>query len=175
MKRPKARPPTKAEVTLLFEFLLEDQYYEGLDACQEDRDTLAGHISGAGIAVIDSYITDGPGYAGRVMFVVWPAGPETHEVFTFTQTGIERRRQDWSLAKPNWTPVPRDEDMVVLLDGRTAEIVGQRAELFSEAWPFWAVTVMLRNMDRMEVQIEWDSHGEKSPQWKQVAHVAIEV
>jgi hypothetical protein len=36
----------------------------------------------AWIAVFDNYITDCPGYAGKVIVVVWGAGPDTMSVFT---------------------------------------------------------------------------------------------
>jgi len=41
----------------------------------------------AWIAVFDDYITDCPGYAGRVMSVLWGAAPDTCSVFTWDDRG----------------------------------------------------------------------------------------
>lgn len=42
-------------------------------------------IGNAAIGVADHYITDGPGYSGKVISIVWPAGPETHEVLYYSE------------------------------------------------------------------------------------------
>jgi hypothetical protein len=38
-------------------------------------------VERAYVAVFDDYVTDSPGYAGRVMVVVWAGGPEYAETF----------------------------------------------------------------------------------------------
>src|SRR3972149_8391716 len=47
----------------------------------DDLETATGHVEGAAIAVFDNYITDSPGYAGKLMMVVWPGSPDFYEVF----------------------------------------------------------------------------------------------
>lgn len=39
------------------------------------------------IGVADRYISDGPGYAGKVIAVIYPAGPETHDILYYGKDG----------------------------------------------------------------------------------------
>lgn len=48
-----------------------------------DKVTIADFVSTAAIAVFDDYISDGPGYAGKVMVVVWSGGPYINSVYTW--------------------------------------------------------------------------------------------
>lgn len=47
----------------------------------EYADTLEG-VKAASVAVFTRYISDSPGYVGRVAVVVWPGGPDLFDVFT---------------------------------------------------------------------------------------------
>jgi hypothetical protein len=38
-------------------------------------------LDGAAVAIFDDYITDGPGYHGKIAMVVWPGGPDLSDVF----------------------------------------------------------------------------------------------
>ena len=76
------RAPTDDELKLLHDYVADQYLHPGLY-----DEEIWGFIHSAGIAVIEKYITDCPGYGGRVMVVVWPAGPGTHEVFTFKEDG----------------------------------------------------------------------------------------
>lgn len=78
------RLPTQAEQLALFEVLLAQC---GEAPAQEDRDHCAGLVDDSWIAVFDNYISDSPGYAGAVMIVVYPAGPECVEAYTWALTG----------------------------------------------------------------------------------------
>lgn len=40
------------------------------------------------IAVFDDYITDCPGYAGKVLYLVWGGYPQACDVFTWDKDGI---------------------------------------------------------------------------------------
>ncbi len=47
----------------------------------EDDATLTARI--AYIAVYDNYMTDGPGYTGKLMSVVWGGSPDTVNIFVW--------------------------------------------------------------------------------------------
>ena len=42
-----------------------------------------GFVENSAVAVFDNYITDCPGYAGKLMSVVWSGSPDFYEVFTW--------------------------------------------------------------------------------------------
>lgn len=65
------RAPTDAEVEELVTYLGET----------------AEHLGGAAVGVADKYITDGPGYHGKVIAIVWPGGPEIVSTFTWNREG----------------------------------------------------------------------------------------
>jgi len=46
-------------------------------------------IERAYIAVFDNYMSDTPGYCGKVMVVVWPGGPELFEVFVWRDNQLQ--------------------------------------------------------------------------------------
>jgi len=79
MKKP--REPNHEEKRELYEFIIReaggnaDAGLVVIDAC---------------IAVFDNYITDCPGYTGKVMIVVWPGGPDLTETYTWGKNGIRR-------------------------------------------------------------------------------------
>jgi hypothetical protein len=77
------RAPTAEEKNELLEFVIAHRYL-GEPSAQE-RAEEAVSIESNAIAVFDDYITDGPGYAGKVMVVVWGGSP------AFTQTFIWER------------------------------------------------------------------------------------
>lgn len=64
--------------------------FESNDNVEQAR----GHVDGAAIAVFDNYITDSPGYAGKILVVVWPAAPSFYEVFTFRDEELIHVNQD---------------------------------------------------------------------------------
>jgi hypothetical protein len=72
------RKPTPEEVVLLAQWVCA-QRNEPVPTDQSEIDDL---IAGASIAVFDGYITDGPGYSGRIMVVVWSGAPEFFNCFT---------------------------------------------------------------------------------------------
>lgn len=80
------RLPTEAEKLALFDFIAAE-----MGGQVEDRESIDGLIAQASIAVFDHYISDGPGYAGSVMVIVWSGGPECHEVFTWDLMGVLTR------------------------------------------------------------------------------------
>ena len=72
------RKPTEVEKKELMEFQIQDIP----PADDEERQNLVNLVETASIAVFDDYITDSPGYAGKVMVVVWSHDP------AFTDTYI---------------------------------------------------------------------------------------
>lgn len=53
------------------------------------------------IGVADNYISDGPGYTGRVIVVIYPAGPETHDVLCYRTDGTLYREP----SERTWFPL----------------------------------------------------------------------
>lgn len=78
------RKPTEDEKKELLELVIADKYRQE-PAAEEREDEAEAIKNGAWVAVFDDYITDGPGYAGKVMVVVWGGSP------SFTQTFIWKR------------------------------------------------------------------------------------
>lgn len=79
----------------------------GDDYSEEDLETTRGHVEGSAIAVFDHYITDSPGYAGKLMSVVWPASPDFYEVYIWRDGKIKRLNQEAGLRI-------EEEDSVIL-------------------------------------------------------------
>lgn len=69
------RRPTIHEIRDIAEWLAKQEGEE--KATRDHIDT----ASNAFISVFDSYISDSPGYTGRVMVCVWPGAPELVSVF----------------------------------------------------------------------------------------------
>lgn len=72
-----SRLPTEAELTEL-QTLIESEGSE------------PAFVLDAYIAVYDRYITGSPGYIGKLMTVVWDAGPSFYDVFVWQDGKIER-------------------------------------------------------------------------------------
>jgi hypothetical protein len=51
-------------------------------------------VRACAIAVFDHYMTDSPGYMGKVLMVVWPGAPCFFDVFTWMNGKIRREEQD---------------------------------------------------------------------------------
>jgi hypothetical protein len=90
------RLPTPQEKMDLLEHILVNKYKD--TPTQEERDEEEENIDRIWICVFDDYITDGPGYAGPVMVVVWGGDP------SFTETYIWMRE-----ILPNQQYVPISE------------------------------------------------------------------
>jgi hypothetical protein len=81
------RPPTSDERRQLADWLLGTGAYGPQDA----RMT----ADAAYVAVFESYVTGGPGYAGKVMSVVWDGAPSTFDVFTWQDGKMERSGREY--------------------------------------------------------------------------------
>lgn len=59
---------------------------------QESADLL---VETCYVSVFDNYATDGPGYCGRLMSVVWSGAPSFYEVFVWEQGQMHRVGHEW--------------------------------------------------------------------------------
>jgi|SRR5947207_8156918 len=75
------RIPTEAEKEELLEEVITQKYSN--PPSDEGRQDDADAIENASIAVFDNYITDSPGYAGKLMVVVWSGDPSFTETYTW--------------------------------------------------------------------------------------------
>ena len=84
--RKQSRKPNKQELEQLARLMASDAHpwHNGEDL-GEARDT----VSGAYIAVFDNYMTDCPGYTGRIMSVIWGA-PDLCEVYLWRNGQLVR-------------------------------------------------------------------------------------
>ena len=88
------RPAVAEELEDLLHWQISQKY--GCCTTEEEMQDERALIEGSWIGVFDNYITDGPGYTGRVMFVVWPGSPNMFDVFTWNREGaLEAEHLDW--------------------------------------------------------------------------------
>lgn len=72
---PAPRVPTAEELDLILNAILESD--RNGDCCgRADREATYDMLSAARVCIFDRYMTDGPGYFGRVAVIVWAGGPE---------------------------------------------------------------------------------------------------
>ena len=87
------RLPTETEKRELAEWLLS---YENENPTPENIAEKIPLVEAAHIAVFDNYMTDGPGYAGKLMSVVWSGGPDIHEVYTWENNRLRKEQHHLS-------------------------------------------------------------------------------
>src|SRR5690348_17130603 len=78
------RKPTTEEKNELVAFLLTQDYAND----ENERENVAGYVYNAAIAVFDNYVTGSPGYAGKLMVVVYDGGAYQTETYTW-------QRESW--------------------------------------------------------------------------------
>jgi hypothetical protein len=74
------RKPTNEEKKELVTYILFDEFGKS-HVSKEDKENVEGLVEQAAIAVFDDYITDSPGYAGKVMVVVWSGDPAYSDTY----------------------------------------------------------------------------------------------
>ena len=74
------RVPTDIEKEELAIYNAQRKY---TNPSQEEREQERGFVEDAFITVFDNYISDSPGYAGKVVVVVWSGGPSLTETYTW--------------------------------------------------------------------------------------------
>lgn len=118
----KLRKPTEEEKKELLEHVIASKYIKEPSA--EERQDEADVIdNSAYIAVFDDYITDGPGYAGKVMVVVWSGAPEFTETYYWPRP-ILPEDEDKLLGEIDWRDGKHEpriekvfiEEMLILTD-----------------------------------------------------------
>lgn len=82
------REPNPEERHQLLDFMLEQINAQD---DQEMANQQIGFINSAVIAVGDHYCSDGPGYIGKVMMVMWGGAPNFYEAFTWDRDGKIRK------------------------------------------------------------------------------------
>lgn len=75
------RLPTPAEKDEVWRYLCGEYAFEVQEEFFTDAGQLKAKIESAAIAVFDDYISDVPGYVGKVMLLVWPGGPNFRAAF----------------------------------------------------------------------------------------------
>src|ERR1043165_9426305 len=105
----KPRSPNDSELEQLANWL-RTQGHEETDAFWISRS--------AYIAVYDDYITGCPGYAGKVMSVVWDGGPSFFDVFAWHDGKIERSGREY--------------------DEKTCDRCGKGGTLCVNCWQWWS-------------------------------------
>ena len=82
------REPTEQELTELKDYL----YLEAIHDLTHDE--VEAFVAEATIGVFDGYVSESPGYAGKLMVVVW-AYPEMYELYKWDeQKMLARVKQD---------------------------------------------------------------------------------
>ena len=74
------RFPTSIEKAILAEAIQ--------DNCENFAEAMR-IVNDSCIAVFDNYMSDTPGYCGKVMVVVYPGGPSIYQVYTFSTIARE--------------------------------------------------------------------------------------
>ena len=87
------RLPTETEQRELAELTLTDKNEE---PTSENIAEELQHVEAAYIAVFDNYMTDCPGYTGKLMVVVWGGSPDIHEVFTWEDNRLRKEQHHLS-------------------------------------------------------------------------------
>lgn len=86
------RKPNQAEIDQLAQVLLESY---GNSLSFEEAQSSWEMAASASVAVFDHYITDSPGYAGKLMMVVWPGGPDMCDVYIWRDGKMVLVEKDW--------------------------------------------------------------------------------
>ena len=75
------RLPTLAEIEEVWRYLCHEYAFEVQEHFFTDAGQLKAHIDEAAIAVFDHYMSDTPGFTGKLMLIVWPGGPSLRDTF----------------------------------------------------------------------------------------------
>lgn len=86
----KLRKPNRQEIEELYNYVATLYWYEVDDPANEVRD----EIENAAIVVFDNYVSDSPGYVGKIMTVIWRGGPQMYQVFIWRDGEIIPVTQD---------------------------------------------------------------------------------
>src|SRR6266699_1639661 len=96
------RKPTKEEKQALVAYVANQKYDQPTEEDMEEAKMEAeGWLESAAVVVFDNYITDSPGYAGKLLVVVWPASPTMTETYIWrdghiVQVPIETKKRQFN-------------------------------------------------------------------------------
>src|SRR6266568_6819610 len=96
------RKPTEEEKRELAEYVAKQKYEHPTETdIAEAIEEAEGWLESAAVAVYDHYITDSPGYAGKLLVVVWPAAPTLTETYIWrdgriTEVSIETKKRQFN-------------------------------------------------------------------------------
>ena len=79
------RKPTEVEKKEIVAYVLAHDFEND----ENERENVEGYVENAAIAVFDDYITGGPGYAGKVMVVVYDGA--TTQTETYSWNSLDRK------------------------------------------------------------------------------------
>lgn len=85
------RKPNQEELRQLERFVLDEM---GSSVYPEDVESVKRLVRDARIAVFDDYVSDSPGYRGKVMMVVWPGGPSFYQALVWENGTVVAIEQD---------------------------------------------------------------------------------
>jgi hypothetical protein len=86
------RKPNEIELKQLTQFT--SLQYKFSSSSIENEKEAANQVSRAFIAVFDDYCTGSPGWAGKLMVVVWDGSPGQYEVYTWQDGKLERQEKE---------------------------------------------------------------------------------
>jgi len=89
MKNP--RKPTETEKSDLAYWVAERMDSPATD---EDLEQAQGFVYNAYIAVFDNFVSECPGFFGKVMIVIWAPGPSMYEAFIWRNDKLVKLDQD---------------------------------------------------------------------------------
>ena len=92
------RRPNADEIEALVKYHLKLQF--GDTPTQEEREDMRLRIPECYIAVFDQFVSDSPGYVGKLMLVIWSTGPNMYEAYVWRDGQLDRIAQDLSLFDP---------------------------------------------------------------------------
>jgi hypothetical protein len=82
------RKPTEIEKKEIVAYVLTHDFEND----ENERENVEGYVENAAIAVFDDYVTGSPGYAGRVMVVVYDGGTQQTETYSWNSLDGKIRR-----------------------------------------------------------------------------------
>lgn len=88
--KPIPRSPSAAEKMELAQLVARQKFNS---PTTEDVNDELNYLEDTCIAVFNDYITDCPGYSGKVMLVVWGGGPEFYEAYIWRSDSENKNKK----------------------------------------------------------------------------------
>jgi hypothetical protein len=94
------RKPTQRERAELIEEILNYSWGSDPKLIEEEREQVESYVAQAFIAVFDNYITNCPGYHGKVMLVLWSDSPDYYQMYIWENGKIRFLNQAGDMIRP---------------------------------------------------------------------------